>query len=168
MNIEINPQKIIGQNLCKINKHFLRFLFKRYYNHISRPTNDKVIYHKNLFDFFPRYLNIHLGNTLLVDDMPYRTCLNPPSNAIFVESYKDLPKENNYFTKTFLLYLKSFHYFGFIVCTFVKLYLFHTIRSFKEYNVRFRTLFEKCTMACPAIFCKNHSTSIVSNLIFFF
>jgi hypothetical protein len=29
-------------------------------------------------------------------------------------------------------------------------------------------LFEKCTMACPAIFCKNHSTSIVSNLIFFF
>jgi hypothetical protein len=102
-SIEINPQRIIGQNLCKINKHFLRFLFKRYYNHVNCPISDKTIYHKNLSDFFTRYLNIHLGNTLLVDDMPYRTCLNLPFNVIFVESYKDLPKENNYLMKTFLL-----------------------------------------------------------------
>ncbi len=151
-SIEINPQRIIGQNLCKINKHFLRFPFKRYYNHVNHPTHDKIIYHKNLFYFFPRYLNIHLGNTLLVDDMPYRTCLNPPFNAIFVEFYKDLPKENNYLMKTFLLYLKSFHYTRLSVCIFVELYPFGTIRSLKEYDVRFWTLFQKCTMACCAIF----------------
>jgi hypothetical protein len=47
------------------------------------------------------YPNIHLGNALLVNDTPYKTCLNPPFNAIFVEYYEDLPKEDNYLMKTF-------------------------------------------------------------------
>jgi hypothetical protein len=45
LGLEINPQRIMGQYLCKIN-------------------------------------NTHLGNTLLVDDTPYKTCLNPHFNAI--------------------------------------------------------------------------------------
>jgi hypothetical protein len=58
----------------------------------------------------------------LVDDTPYKTCLNPPFNAIFVESYEYTPKENNYLMKTFFPYLKFFHNFGFSVPTFVELY----------------------------------------------
>jgi hypothetical protein len=41
-------------------------------------------------------------------------------NAIFVESYEDLPKEDNYLMKTLLLYLEFLHYFG--IPTFVELY----------------------------------------------
>jgi hypothetical protein len=54
--------------------------------------------------------------------MLYRTYLNPPFNAIFVESYEDLPKEDNYLMKTLLLYLEFFHYFGLSIPTFVELY----------------------------------------------
>jgi hypothetical protein len=32
--------------------------------------------------------------------MAYKTCTNPPFNAIFVESYEDLLREENYFLKT--------------------------------------------------------------------
>ncbi len=44
-------------------------------------------------------------NTLLVDDKPYRTYLNMPFNAIFVESYEYAPKENNYLMKNLFSYL---------------------------------------------------------------
>jgi hypothetical protein len=48
MGIEVDLQRIIGQDLCKINKHFLHFPFKRNYKRVDRPTHDKKIYHKNL------------------------------------------------------------------------------------------------------------------------
>jgi len=143
-------------------------------SHQARPlsrdrfTHDKLIYHKNLSNFFPRYLNIHIGNTLLVDDTPYKTCLNPPYNAIFVEYYEYAPKKIKNLMKTFLPYLKFFHYFGFCVPTFVELYPFGAIKSIKEDDVKFQTLFEKCTMACFTSFYRNHSTSIVSSLNIFF
>jgi len=38
--------------------------------------------------------------------------MNPPSNAIFVESYEYMPKEDNYVMKTLLPYLKFLHYFS--------------------------------------------------------
>jgi hypothetical protein len=43
MGIEIDSQRIIGQDLCKINKHFLQFPFKRNYKRVDRPTCDKTI-----------------------------------------------------------------------------------------------------------------------------
>jgi len=147
MCIEINLQRIIGQDLCKINKHFLQFPFKMDYNFVNHPTHDKTIYHKNLSDFSPRYFNTHRGNTLLVDDMPYKTCMNPPFNAIFVKSYEDLPKKDNYLMKTLFPYLEFLHYFGLNVPTFVELCPFGAIKSFKEDDVRFWTLVKKCTMA---------------------
>ncbi len=53
MSIEINSQRIIGQDLCKINKHFLQFPFKIDLNRTNHFTCDKTIYHKNLSNFFP-------------------------------------------------------------------------------------------------------------------
>ncbi len=72
--------------------------------------------------------------------------MNPPFNAIFVESYENLPKEDNYFMKTFLQYLEFIHYSRLNVPTFVEFYPFNAIKSIKVDNVRFQTLFEKCTM----------------------
>jgi hypothetical protein len=167
IGIEINLKRIMGWDLCKINKHFLQFAIKLGHYHVDHLTHDILIYRKNLFNFFPRFLNTHLGNTLLVDDMPYRTCLNPPCNAIYVESYEYMPKEN-YLMKTLLPYLKFFHYFGLSLPTFVELYPFNAIKSMKEDDVRFRMLFKKCTMVYLANFCKNRSTSIVSSPNIFF
>jgi hypothetical protein len=69
--------------------------------------------------------------------MSYKTCLNLPFNAIFVESYEYTPKEDNYLMKILLLYLEFFHNFGLSVPTFVKLYPFGAIRSIKEGDVKF-------------------------------
>jgi len=100
--------------------------------------------------------------------MPYKTCLNPPFNAIFVESYEDLPKEDNYFMNTFFLYLEFLHYSGLNLPTFVEFYHFGAIRSFNKNDVKFQTLFEKCTMACHTSFSKNHLTFVISSPKFFF
>jgi hypothetical protein len=83
------------------------------------------------------YPNTHLGNTLLVDDMPYRTCLNMPFNAIFVESYEYETKEDKYVMKTLFPHLEFLHYFGLNVPTFVEIYPFGAIKSINEDDVRF-------------------------------
>ncbi len=64
----------------------------------------------------------------MVHDTPFRTCLNLPFNAIFVESYEDVSKEDNYLMKIFLPYLEFFHYFVLNVPTFVDFYPYGTIR----------------------------------------
>ncbi len=135
---------------------------------LHRLIHDKLIYHKNLSDFLPRYPNTHLGNTLLVDETHYRTCLNPLFNAIFVDSYEYMPKEDNYLMTTLLSYLKFLYNSRLNVPTFVEFYTFSTINDIKEDNVRFRTLFEKCTMACSANFCINYFTFVIShpNILF--
>jgi hypothetical protein len=69
--------------------------------------------------------------------MPYKTCLNLPFNAIFLKSYEDVPKEDNYLMKIFLPYLKFFHYSGLNVPTFVEFYPFGDITSLKKDNVKF-------------------------------
>jgi hypothetical protein len=163
MSIEIDLQRIMGQYLCKINKHFLQFPIKSCYYRVDRFTHDKLIYHKNIFDFLPKYHDIHFGNTLLVDDMPYKTYLNPPSNAIFVESYEYMPKEDNYLMKTLLPYLEFLQYSRLSVPTFVEFYSFSTIRSIKDDDGRFWMLFAKCTMVYSTNFCRNCSTSLVSS-----
>ncbi len=71
MVTEIDLQRIMGQDLCRINKHFQQFPIKAKHYCIDYLTHDKIIYHKNLSNFFPKYLNTHLGNTLLVNNMPY-------------------------------------------------------------------------------------------------
>jgi hypothetical protein len=69
--------------------------------------------------------------------MPYKSYLNLPFNAIFVEFYEYAPKKDNYLMKIFLSYLEFLHNSRFSVPTFVEFYLFDTIKSIKEDNVRF-------------------------------
>ncbi len=81
----INFQKSINQNLCKTNKHILQVHIK----HDILRIHDKIIYHKKKIGFFLKYLYIQLGNTLLVDNMPYKCCKNLAFNIIFFHSYEE-------------------------------------------------------------------------------
>jgi hypothetical protein len=49
---------IIGQDLWKINKHML--LIKSNNMSFVPITHDKIVFHKNLADSFPRYSYIHV------------------------------------------------------------------------------------------------------------
>lgn len=143
---------------------FCSFLPKVTINALIVPL---VIKHKNLFYFFPKYLSTHLGNTLLLNNTPYKTYLNPPFNAIFVEFYEDLPKEDNCFMKIFFPYLEFLHYSKLSIPTFVEFYPFGTIRSLKENNVRFQTLVDNAPWPIM-YFCKNHSTFLICSPNFIF
>jgi len=68
---------MLDKEFCMWNPHFL--LEKR----------NKSIFHKNLDIFFSTYPYTHLGNTLLVDDMPYKSMFNVPYNPIFLELFHD-------------------------------------------------------------------------------
>ncbi len=61
---------------------------------------------------------------------------NPPFNAIFLESYEDVPYDDNYFLRTFLPHLKLFHYYGLRIPTFIKDYPFGAIKNLKEDDVK--------------------------------
>jgi hypothetical protein len=64
MNIEIDLQ-IWVEIYARSISIFCSFPWNQAIYHIDNLTHDKLIYHKNLSDFFPKYPNTHLGNTLL-------------------------------------------------------------------------------------------------------
>jgi hypothetical protein len=70
---------------------------------------DKPIFHKNINVFFSKYHDTHVGNTLLVDDTLYKNMFNEPFNAIFLQSFHNSNKDDNYLLWVILLYLKPFH-----------------------------------------------------------
>ncbi len=89
-------------------------------------------------------------------------------HIILVESHQYVPKYDNYIMKTLITYFQFLHNSRLNVPTFVELYPFGTIKSIKEDDVRFWTLFKKCTMACSTSFCRNCLTSIINspNILF--
>jgi len=49
----------------------------------------KHIFH-NFFDvFFSRFVNIHARNTIIIDDMQYKSMFNDVCSAIFLKSFDD-------------------------------------------------------------------------------
>jgi len=81
--------------------------------HYLSINPDKPIFHKNIHVFFSKYHDIHVGNTLLVDDTLYKSMFNEPFNAIFLQSFHNSNKDNTYLLWVILLYLKPFHCFEF-------------------------------------------------------
>jgi hypothetical protein len=99
MKNRIDPSKILGQKTYKQNYHFLSTNLK------------KPIFHKNFDVFFNKHLGIHLGNTLLINEMLYKNVFNESFNAIFLKSF-DMPNKNpnDYFIFIILPYLEHFHH----------------------------------------------------------
>lgn len=53
---------------------------------------DKPIFHKNINVFFSKYHDTHVGNTLLVDDTPYKNMFTETFNAIFLQSFHNFKR----------------------------------------------------------------------------
>jgi hypothetical protein len=71
IGVHLESSKVIDQALCFKNEHFLP----------KKPK--KHVFHKNLKGFFDVFFGMNYENTLLVDDMLYKSLFNPPFNAIF-------------------------------------------------------------------------------------
>jgi hypothetical protein len=82
--------RIVYQSFCFKNDHFL----------LRKP--DMPIFHKSLFDFFIQFLNMTFENTLLVDDMPFRSLFNPPFSAMFFETFYRSNSDDNHLLEIFL------------------------------------------------------------------
>jgi hypothetical protein len=49
----------------------------------------KHVFHKFFDVFFSRFVDTHARNTLLIDDMPYKSMYNDSCSAIFLKSFDD-------------------------------------------------------------------------------
>ncbi len=85
------------------------------------PKPDKPIFHKNLDIFFSMYPYTHVGNTLLVNNAPYKNMFNEPYNAIFLEfSFDGLRGEDIYLLGHVLFYLEFLHLSKYGVSTYAQ------------------------------------------------
>jgi hypothetical protein len=98
----------------------------RNYHFLSKKPN-KLIFHKNLEDFFHLFPSRTFENTLLIDDMPHKSMFNPPCCAIFFETFYESHIDDNYLFKIIFLYLKSLHLSRMHVYKFVELIPFGNI-----------------------------------------
>jgi hypothetical protein len=95
-DIVIDPSNILGHESWTKNPNFLS------------SNHEKPIFHKNLGVFFSKYLDAHLGNTLLVDNILYKSLFNGPYNVIFLETFNNsIGDNNNYLLGDVLPYLEA-------------------------------------------------------------
>jgi hypothetical protein len=79
-------------------------------NHIFCLKNDhllleKLVFHKNIENFFCLFHGTALENTSLIDDTPHKNMLNPPFSAIFFDTFYG----SHIVGKSVFLYLESLH-----------------------------------------------------------
>jgi len=103
IDISLDPSRVLGQELCQKNDHF------------SPHHPKKPIFHKNLDVFFSKFPNTHVGNTLLVDDTPYKSIFNDLCTGILLELFEGACNDGDYLFSTVFPYLVSFHSYGFNV-----------------------------------------------------
>jgi hypothetical protein len=89
---------------------------------------DKPIFHKNLDILIYAYPYIHVGNTFLIDNTPYKNMFNDPYNDIFLDSFDGRCGENHYLLGSVFLYFENLHSFGYDIPTFVEHNPFGRIR----------------------------------------
>jgi len=121
-SVHLDFSRIVDQALCFKNEHFL----------LKKPK--KPILHKNLNTFFTIFLGTNYENTLLVDDMPYKSLFSPPFNAIFLERFYGSKVDGDYLFETIFLYLEALYSFGMYVCKFVESNPFKRIRHILPSN----------------------------------
>ncbi len=84
----MDPLRVLGQKSFQKNDHFL-------------PSHPKMpIFHKNINVFFLKFPNTHIGNTLFIDDTPYKYIFNDSCNAIFLELFKGACSDRDYLLST--------------------------------------------------------------------
>jgi len=110
--------------------------------HFLLDKLDKSIFHKNLNVIFSTFPYTHAGNTLLIDDVPYKIMFNSSYSAIFLESFGGVCGENWYFLGFVLPYFENLHSSGYNVPTFVEHNPFGKIKCINPDNLGlFKMLF---------------------------
>jgi hypothetical protein len=99
----LDPLRVLGQESCKKNDLFLLV-------HL-----EKSFLHKNFDVFFLKFPDTHVGNTLLIDDTPYKFIFNDSCSVIFLELFECEHSDGDYLLSTVLPYLVLFHSSGFNV-----------------------------------------------------
>jgi hypothetical protein len=142
--ISIHASKVLDQIFCMWNPHFL----------LDKPN--KPIFHKNLDVFFSTFPYTRTGNTLLIDDAPYKSKFNNIYNSIFLKSFDGLHGEDQCLLRYVLSYLENLDLFGYDVPTFVEHNPLGRIRCIDQNNLAlFKMLFVKCSHTCQPTFCNN-------------
>jgi len=87
--------------------------------HFLQNKHDKPNFHKNINIFFLKYPYSHVGNKLLVNDMPCKIMFNRSYRAIFLNFFYDLRGHNHYLSGIVFPYLEIIHSSTYGVSTFV-------------------------------------------------
>ncbi len=144
------------QEFCKRNAHILV------------GASKKPIFHNNLVDSFSKYLGIHLGNILILNDTPQPILHKPPFNAtIFLKTIDNFVDENNYLLKIIFPSLEKMYKSQFSMSIFIKLKPFGEIRSMNIHNLLYKKLFDPCEEKCDPSYCKMAKSSIMNEGLFF-
>jgi len=124
--------------------------------HFLSDKLDKLIFHKNLDIFFSMFPYIHVGNTLLLDNTPYKSMFNCSYHAIFLELFNSFHGDNQYLLGFILPYLENLHLSRYGVLIFLEDNPFGRIKCINPNNPRlFKMLFMKCSPTCQPIFCNS-------------
>jgi hypothetical protein len=140
------------------------------YSLLDNPN--KPIFHKNLNVFFSTFPYTHAGNTLLINDAPYKSMFNNLYSATFLESFDGLHGEDQCLLGFVLPYLENLDSSRYDVPTFFEHNPFGRIKCIDRNHPRlFKMLFVKCSHTYQPTFCnsvklklKQKSTLLIAHL----
>jgi hypothetical protein len=136
----LSPSRILDQTLYFKNDHFLL------------KKLDKLVFHKNLKNFFYFFPSVTFENTLLVDDMFHKSMFNPLYNAIFFKIFYGSHTNDNHLFHIILIYLESLHFYRMWVYKFVELNPFGNITDMALGDPRYEKLNVRCSAKCNETF----------------
>jgi len=101
--------------------------------------------------FLSKYSNVCVGNTLLIDNTPYKSLFNEPYNVIFVETFdSSIGNNNNYLLGSVMPYLEAFQSSRISAPTFVENNPFKHVKHISQNDPKYKMLFENCGDNCDA------------------
>ncbi len=148
----INNEKELFEALGHNHRKNRRFPSDFKNHHFLPKKLDKVVFHKNLKDFFHLFYGTPFENTLLIDNTFHKSMFNPPCSAIFFETFYKSPTDGNYLLNTILPYLESLHLSRMQVYKFVELNPFGSIIDVLPGDSRYEKLNVHCSTKCNEIF----------------
>jgi hypothetical protein len=113
---------------------------------------DKLVFHKNLKDFFWFFLGTTFENTLLVDDMLHKSMFSPLYSVIFFKTFYRSHTNINNLLHIVLLYLELLHFSGMRIYKFLELNPFGSITDVALGDPRYEKLNACCSAKCNETF----------------
>jgi hypothetical protein len=113
---------------------------------------EKLVFHKNIEDFFHLLHGTAFENTLLIDDTLHKNMFNPPFSAIFFDTFYKSHIDDNYLLKSVIPYLESLHSSRMRVYNFVELNPFGSIANVLLDDLQYAKLNVCCFAICDEFF----------------